>query len=259
MTLHKHYSDKIDIYEIGVDEAGRGPLFGRVYAAAVILPKEIINGHEFDFTNMKDSKRFTSKKKIKEIAEYIKENAVAWAVSFESERKIDAINILQATQSAMHKAIGECIKMAKTKKKELQGTTDCFLLIDGNYFNDYITYDKNTEQIISVPHTCVKGGDSMYAAIAAASILAKVSRDEYIENICDENPWLDYVYKIRGNKGYGAKFHMEAIKEKGVSEWHRMSFRPCQTFSISEEDKKFCIIPKKNNNIDENKEETKKE
>ena len=84
----------------------------------------------------------------------------------------------------------------------------------------------------------------MYAAIAAASILAKVSRDEYIENICDENPWLDNVYKIRGNKGYGAKFHMEAIKEKGVTEWHRMSFKPCQTFSISVMIKNFVLFQK---------------
>ena len=229
MTLHIHYSDNIDIYEIGVDEAGRGPLFGRVYAAAVILPKTIGEENTFDFTNMKDSKKFTSKKKIKEVAKYIKSNSLSWGVAFESEKVIDKINILQATQSAMHNAIKECIVKIQTEKKELVGGGNCHLLVDGNYFNSFISFDKKTQQITSIPHTCVKGGDATYSCIAAASILAKVARDEYIEEICDENPWLDEIYGIRSNKGYGAKKHMNAVREKGKSQWHRFSFAPCKT------------------------------
>ena len=99
--LAKYYSDNLNSIEIGVDEVGRGPLFGRVYTAAVILPKD----DSFDHFKMKDSKKFTSKTKIKEVAEYIKQNAVAWYVSFEDEKVIDEINILQATQSAMQKSI----------------------------------------------------------------------------------------------------------------------------------------------------------
>lgn len=234
MTLHKHYTDNPEICEIGIDEAGRGPLFGRVYAAAVILPKQDNDNiiEPFDFTNMKDSKKFTSKKKINEVAEYIKNNSVAWAVAFESENTIDKINILQATQSAMHKAIRECLDKAKTKKKALLGGSNCHLLVDGNYFNSYIEFDKKINQITSIPHTCVKGGDRTYASIAAASILAKVSRDAYIEEICDENIWLDELYGIRSNKGYGAKKHMNAIREYGSSQWHRQSFAPCKYVNI---------------------------
>jgi len=95
-----HYED-VNIYEIGVDEVGRGPLFGRVYTAAVILPKN----SSFNYSIIKDSKKFTSKKKIQEVAQYIKENALAWYVSFEDEKTIDEINILQATQKSMHNSI----------------------------------------------------------------------------------------------------------------------------------------------------------
>ena len=235
MTLHIHYSDNTDIYEIGVDEAGRGPLFGRVYAAAVILPKTIEEENTFDFTNMKDSKKFTSKKKIKEVSEYIKSNSLSWGVAFESEKAIDKMNILQATQSAMHNAIKECLAKIQTQKKELLGGGNCHLLVDGNYFNSFIGFDKKTSQITSVPHTCVKGGDATYACIAAASILAKVARDEYIDEICDENPWLDEIYGIRSNKGYGAKKHMTAVREKGRSKWHRFSFAPCKTAQMISE------------------------
>ena len=107
MALNKHYLEDTSILEIGVDEAGRGPLFGRVYAAAVILPKDPAT--EYDFSQMKDSKKFHSKKKIAHVADYIKQNAVAWAVAYEDEAAIDKMNILQATQSAMHKAIKSCI------------------------------------------------------------------------------------------------------------------------------------------------------
>ena len=229
MALNKHYLEDTTILEIGVDEAGRGPLFGRVYAAAVILPKDPAT--EYDFSQMKDSKKFHSKKKIAHVADYIKQNAVAWAVAYEDEAAIDKMNILQATQSAMHKAIKSCIEIAE--KKALPGAPPTIqLLIDGNYFNSITTYDKVRGQIKAMPHVCVEGGDNKYAAIAAASILAKVSRDTYIEDLCAENPELNEKYGILSNKGYGAKKHMDGIRANGITIWHRRSFGPCKEYGF---------------------------
>lgn len=226
-TLKKYYFDNHDIYEIGVDEAGRGPLFGRVYTAAVILPKD----DTFDFAKMKDSKKFHSKKKIEEVAEYIRENALAWHVSYEDERKIDEINILQATQESMHKSIHETMK--KWDKKIMQNnhlinTRSYHLLIDGNYFNPITKLNKDKTKMEIIPYNMIKGGDNTYASIAAASILAKVERDKYIEQLCEENPELDEYYGIKTNKGYGAKKHMEGIQKHGITIWHRRSFGPCK-------------------------------
>ena len=229
MALNKHYLEDTTILEIGVDEAGRGPLFGRVYAAAVILPKDPAT--EYDFSQMKDSKKFHSKKKIAHVADYIKQNAVAWAVAYEDETSIDKMNILQATQSAMHKAIKSCIEIAE--KKALDGAPPTIqLLIDGNYFNSITTYDKVRGQIKAMPHVCVEGGDNKYTAIAAASILAKVSRDTYIEDLCAENPELNEKYGILSNKGYGAKKHMDGIRSHGITIWHRRSFGPCKEYGF---------------------------
>ena len=229
MALNKHYLEDTTILEIGVDEAGRGPLFGRVYAAAVILPKDPAT--EYDFSQMKDSKKFHSKKKIAHVADYIKQNAVAWAVAYEDEAAIDKMNILQATQSAMHKAIKSCIEIAE--KKALGGAPPTIqLLIDGNYFNSITTYDKVRGKIIAMPHVCIEGGDNKYAAIAAASILAKVSRDTYIEDLCAENPELNEKYGILSNKGYGARRHLEGINQYGITIWHRRSFRPCKEYCV---------------------------
>lgn len=229
MALNKHYLEDTTILEIGVDEAGRGPLFGRVYAAAVILPKDPAT--EYDFSQMKDSKKFHSKKKIAHVADYIKQNAVAWAVAYEDEAAIDKMNILQATQSAMHKAIKSCIEIAE--KKALDGAPPTIqLLIDGNYFNSITTYDKVRGQIKAMPHVCIEGGDNKYAAIAAASILAKVSRDTYIEDLCAEHPELNEKYGILSNKGYGAKKHMDGIRANGITIWHRRSFGPCKEYGF---------------------------
>ena len=228
MALNKHYLEDTTILEIGVDEAGSGPLFGRVYAAAVILPKDPAT--EYDFSQMKDSKKFHSKKKIAHVADYIKQNAVAWAVAYEDEAAIDKMNILQATQSAMHKAIKSCIEIAE--KKALDGAPPTIqLLIDGNYFNSITTYDKVRGKIIAMPHVCIEGGDDKYAAIAAASILAKVSRDTYIEDLCAENPELDEKYGIASNKGYGSKRHIDGIQTHGITIWHRRSFGICKKFT----------------------------
>ena len=225
--LQKFYKEDANIFEIGVDEAGRGPLFGRVYTAAVILPKD----DTFDHSRVKDSKKFHSKKKIKEVAEYIKENAIAWYVSFEDEKVIDEINILQATQKAMHTSILETRKQIIHKMKENNDENYIVqLLIDGNYFIPITILNKKSSKIESIPYTTIEGGDNKYTAIAAASILAKVERDKYIEDLCIENPTLAEYYGIDSNKGYGAKRHIDGIKEHGITIWHRRSFGICKGF-----------------------------
>ena len=207
----------------GIDEAGRGPLFGRVYTAAVILPKD----NSFDFSKVKDSKKFHSKKKIEEAAEYVKKNALAWSVTYEDEQKIDEINILQATQSSMHKSIAE----VKGKYDAIKKATNAYqLLIDGNYFNPFTTFNKNTNRIEVIPYVMIKGGDNEYASIAAASILAKVERDNYILALCEQNQELSANYGIDSNKGYGAKKHIDGIKQHGITIWHRRSFAPCKNY-----------------------------
>uniref|UniRef100_A0A6C0HXE9 Ribonuclease HII n=1 Tax=viral metagenome TaxID=1070528 RepID=A0A6C0HXE9_9ZZZZ len=217
--LNKYYSEDENIVEIGVDEVGRGPLFGRVYTAAVILPKD----DSFDHSKMKDSKKFHSKQKILEAAEYIKQNAIAWSVGYESETTIDEINILQATQQAMHSAINKCIDQQQSKQVKL--------LVDGNYFKPIVKYNPVRKMLEQVDYVCVEGGDNKYTAIAAASIIAKVARDTYIEELCSANPELIEKYGIDSNKGYGAKKHMDGIKEHGITIWHRRSFGPCKDFA----------------------------
>jgi len=232
VVLEKSYNKDPNIYEIGVDEVGRGPLFGRVYTAAVILPKD----DTFDCSMVKDSKKFTSKKKIQEAAQYVKDNALAWYISFEDEKTIDNINILQATQLSMHNSILEIRKQMNKKlldqgiieKKDYQYS----LLIDGNYFKPFTYLDKKTNQIGTLPHVTIEGGDNKYASIAAASILAKVERDKYIADLCIENPNLAEHYGIDSNKGYGAKRHIDGIKEHGITIWHRRSFGICKTFHL---------------------------
>jgi ribonuclease HII len=230
IILKSCYNEDEKIYEIGVDEAGRGPLFGRVYTAAVILPKD----DSFDYTKVKDSKKFHSKKKIEEAANYIKQNALAWHVSYEDERKIDEINILQATQSAMHNSIIEVRKrynkVLKSNGKQEKLDYHYSLLIDGNYFKPITIFDKNTNKIESIPYITVEGGDNKYASIAAASILAKVERDKYIDDLCEKHPELSLHYGIDSNKGYGAKRHIDGIKEHGITIWHRRSFAPCKNY-----------------------------
>jgi len=221
--LKTFYTDDVSVLEIGVDEAGRGPLLGRVYSAAVILPKD----NSFDHSKMKDSKKFHSKKQIEEVAEYIKQHAIAWYVSFEDEKVIDQINILQATQKSMHSAILETRNQCKGKQD-----VRFHLLIDGNYFNPLTVFNKQANKIEIIPYSCITGGDNKYSAIAAASILAKVERDKYIEDLCKENPELIEKYGIDQNKGYGAKRHLDGIKEYGISIWHRRSFGICKQYQF---------------------------
>ena len=220
--LNKWFNEDKSIIELGIDEAGRGPMFGRVYAGVVVLPKD----DSFDHSLMKDSKKFHSKKKIEQVAEYIKENAIAWAVEYEDEQVIDEINILQATQSAFAKGIRSILKQLNNSNND-----DILLLVDGNYFKPYTTLNKNKTKMDMLKYQLIEGGDNKYTSIAAASILAKVERDKYIEELCLQNPEIVERYGIDSNKGYGSKKHMDGIKQYGITKWHRRTFGICKEFA----------------------------
>tara|TARA_R110002050_G_scaffold273104_3_gene416994 strand:+ start:749 stop:1336 length:588 start_codon:yes stop_codon:yes gene_type:complete len=178
--------------EAGCDEAGRGCLAGPVFAAAVILPAN------FRSPLLNDSKQITESNRLA-LRELIEKKAIAWAVGVVSHEEIDAINILQASFLAMHRAVDQL----QTKPE--------ILLIDGNRFK---TYE-------GIPHQCEIKGDGRIKSIAAASILAKTYRDEYMEKLAQEYPH----YNWQQNKGYPTKSHRTAIKEHGISPYHRKTFR----------------------------------
>ena len=215
-VLNPMFDADTTIIEIGIDEAGRGPMFGRVYAGIVVLPKD----NSFNHSQMKDSKKFHSKKKIEQVADYIKKNSIAWAVEYEDEQTIDNINILQATQSAMHKGLRNVLsKLSNINYDKI------LILVDGNYFNPFTILNGKT-----IKYKMIEQGDNKYTSIAAASILAKTERDQYIEELCKENPELVERYDINSNKGYGSKKHMDGIKQFGITKWHRKTFGICKEY-----------------------------
>lgn len=197
--------------EAGCDEAGRGCLAGPVYAAAVILPPIL------DFEGLDDSKKL-SKNDRKALRPLIEENAIAWAVGIVDHQEIDEINILNASFLAMHRAV------------ELLGKKPDRLLIDGNRFKPYK----------KIPFHCIVKGDGKYKSIAAASILAKTYRDDYMQEQAIKHP----EYSWHTNKGYPTKAHREAIVQYGVTPIHRMTFRllPDESqgvlFDLDQEEKK---------------------
>ncbi len=186
----KPYFNKSFI-EAGCDEAGRGCLSGPVFAAAVILPK--------DFKNkiINDSKKLSEKVRY-ELREIIEKEAISFGVAQVSPKEIDKINILNASFLAMHRALDKLDSKPQS------------LLIDGNRFNRYK----------SIPHRCIIEGDGKYLSIAAASILAKTYRDDYMHKLHKKYP----MYGWNKNKGYGTKIHRKAIEEYGAVNQHRMSF-----------------------------------
>lgn len=215
--LLQQIHNESNIYEFGLDEAGRGCLFGPVFVACVVLPKDpiIFNGKD-----IKDSKKFSSKKKIMEVAEYIKKNAVAWNISWVDETEIDKINILESSMRGMHK----CLDTVFISLGGYENIDKCLALVDGNYFNPYSRFDNNKFCITQLPHITIEQGDSKYMAIAAASILAKTARDSYILELCQQYPELVERYGLNTNMGYGTKRHLDGIREHGISQWHRRTF-----------------------------------
>lgn len=188
MLKSAYYINKV---EAGCDEAGRGCLAGSVFAAAVILPPD----YENELLN--DSKQLSEKKRYL-LRSMIEKDALAWAVGVVTAAEIDKINILNASILAMHRALD-----ALSVRPEA-------IIVDGNRFKPY--HD--------VPHTTIVKGDGKYLSIAAASILAKTYRDDYMKAIAEEFPQYDW----RSNKGYPTKKHRAAIKEYGISPYHRKSF-----------------------------------
>ena len=188
MLKSTYYIDKV---EAGCDEAGRGCLAGSVFAAAVILPPD----YENELLN--DSKQLSEKKRYL-LRSMIEKDALAWAVGVVTAAEIDKINILNASILAMHRALD-----ALSIRPEA-------IIVDGNRFKPY--HD--------VPHTTIVKGDGKYLSIAAASILAKTHRDDYMKAIAEEFPQYDW----QSNKGYPTKKHRAAIKEYGISPYHRKSF-----------------------------------
>lgn len=180
-----------EFLEAGCDEAGRGCLAGPVFAAAVILPADFVAGE------LTDSKKLTHKQRS-ELRVIIEEQAIAWAVAEVDHLEIDKINILNASFLAMHRAIEKL-----SVKPE-------YLSIDGNRFK---AYD-------GIPHSCIVKGDGKYLNIAAASILAKTHRDEYMERIAEEYP----IYQWQKNKGYPTIVHRQAALAHGLSPYHRKTF-----------------------------------
>lgn len=204
---------------IGIDESGKGSLVGKIYTSAIILPPEIQNQ---GITNIiKDSKKFHSKKKILESVEFIKKNAITYSVCFEDASVIDEINIRRANFKAMHSCIREIIE--KEKIENPHKTVE--LHVDGNDFIPYMYFCKKTNNLYEIPHKTIIGGDNIDPSIAAASILAKTTRDNYILELCKEYPELIERYGIDTNMGYGTKKHIEGIQKYGYTDLHRKSFR----------------------------------
>lgn len=196
------YFQSHETIECGVDEAGRGCLCGPVVAAAVILPKDFQN------QTLNDSKQLTHKQR-QALREIIEKEAIAYGVGFVSNEEIDQINILNASFLAMTRAIEKI-------KKPIE-----LLLIDGNRFRSQLT----------IPYKCIVKGDAKYSSIAAASILAKTYRDEYMETLAKEYPH----YNWQKNKGYPTKEHRETIRQFGITPHHRKTFNLLGELSLFEE------------------------
>lgn len=222
--LQRFYSDQFH-FELSMDEAGRGCLFGRVYVACVVLPKDI---QAFSGKDIKDSKKFskTSKKpsKIQTVAAYIKEHAYAWHVAHVDSSVIDEINILKAVMQGMHECIREVLQQLHAKVGSTVPISDCLAVVDGNYFTPYRIFDASMQCICEMTSVTVEQGDAKMMAIAAASILAKMSRDEWIAELCIQHPDLIEKYGLDTNMGYGTKKHLEGIREFGITAWHRRTF-----------------------------------
>ena len=195
--MKKSYFNNNNIIEVGLDEAGRGPLIGRVYTGVVNFNNTEVN------VDVKDSKKLSAKKRAV-VLKWIQENVDEWAVGWAEPEEIDQINILEATKLAMTRAID---------KLDFKPT---HLVIDGvgweKKFPDY-----KVQSVVK--------GDSLYYSIAAASIIAKEYHDAYIKEICENNPELNERYDLLNNMGYGTKKHIEGIKKFGLSNFHRKTFK----------------------------------
>ena len=198
MLASHYYTGKV---EAGCDEAGRGCLAGSVYAAAVIFPEDYQNDE------LNDSKQLTDKRR-KQLREIIQRDAVAWAVGIVTPEEIDRINILNASILAMHRALDQL----KVRPEAI--------IVDGNRFKPYTPPLFEGGRGEALPHTTIVKGDGKFLSIAAASILAKTYRDDYMDELAKEYPQYDWL----SNKGYPTKKHREAIRQYGITPYHRKTF-----------------------------------
>ena len=209
MLLSQYHNVEL---EAGCDEAGRGCLAGSVYAAAVIFPKDYQN------SELNDSKQLTDRRRH-QLRETIERDALAWAVGIVTPEEIDKINILNASILAMHRALDQL-----TVRPEA-------IIVDGNRFKPYHpvrtpvpphprTPESTPRTPESIPHTTIVKGDAKYLSIAAASILAKTYRDDYMDQLAQEYPQYDWL----SNKGYPTKKHRDAIRQYGITPYHRRTF-----------------------------------
>jgi ribonuclease HII len=206
-----------DVVEVGLDEAGRGCLFGRLYVGAVVFSNDLENffDHGATLNEIRDSKLITKRKRAI-LYDYIQECALDKSVAYAEVDDVDRLNVLQADLMTMHKALDQLIVPVER------------VLIDGDHWKPY----KDTEGYAIVD------GDAQYLAIAAAGILAKVSRDRWVESVVAEHPEWDTWYGLSSNMGYGTQKHMDGLKEFGVTSEHRKSFAPVRAaMGLSVKDK----------------------
>jgi ribonuclease HII len=208
---------KTDINTIGVDEVGRGTLFGSVVASAVILPETF---NDDIYLQIKDSKKLSFKKRSI-LADYIKTNAIAYGIGVIIPEEIDKINILQASVKAMHIAIDEVLKKLENKKIKANK-----IIVDGNYFIPILPLHEDDEPIA---FECVPKADSIYLNVAAASIVAKDYHDKEILKLLEEDKDLE-KWDLRNNMGYATVKHRKAIQQYGLHKLHRKTFKTCANY-----------------------------
>lgn len=210
------------IYEAGVDEVGRGCLFGPVVSAAVVMPLSFSEEDKL-WKQIKDSKKLSEKKRLI-LNDYIQKTAISYGIGVCSHEEIDKINILKASLKSMYIAVNNAYKMSIQNNKPIFEK----IIVDGNRFNPYCPPGEESEFI---PHECYEGGDNIYLNIAAASIIAKTYRDNLIKEGCSENEEWN-KYDLLNNKGYGTSKHLAALKQYGPITGHRMSYKPVQLYNL---------------------------
>lgn len=214
---------------IGVDEAGRGCAWGSVFAGAVVLPECLKDEGQMTDTEkflLRDSKKLSAKRR-EEAATLIRERSIAFSVGECTSQEIDRMNILNATFTAMHRAIRECICSLRERDDEdprtglpIRYEIAC-IRVDGNRFRLYLDEDGTP-----IDHECVIGGDATDRSIAAASILAKTSRDNHVAQEVEKDPEIDEKWGMLKHKGYCTKAHRDALQEYGIHRLHRTSYAP---------------------------------
>jgi ribonuclease HII len=200
---------KMEHLVVGVDECGRGSLYGNVVAGAVVLPAEFPDD---TWRQIRDSKK-VARGKRERLAAYIKQHAICWGIGEATVEEVDRLNILHATMRAMQRALDAAYKMHPFHE----------VRVDGCHFTAYMPPGVDQDEVI--PHKCIVRGDDTELAIGAASIIAKVYHDDHIQTLLAEHPEHE-VYGLKTNMGYGTAVHMRALQEYGPTDFHRKSFAP---------------------------------